>query len=137
MEQSKQKNASFDASEALHEQNLKCPVCTNFYDTKDRAPHILHCLHSCCYACLRTRTRSEMVQCPVCTEVCEVPNNEIDVLPVDNARQHLVKFFKVDNSTQVCIACYTWEIGYTQIRYFIWICTGLLLKCRLAIAYTY
>ena len=36
-----------------------------------------------------------MVQCPVCNEVCEVPNNEIDVLPVDHARQHLVKFFKV------------------------------------------
>ena len=46
-----------------------------------------------------------MVQCPVCNEVCEVPNNEIDVLPVDNARQHLVKFFKVSIQCVLIMFC--------------------------------
>ncbi|XP_060583449.1 uncharacterized protein LOC132739698 isoform X2 [Ruditapes philippinarum] len=97
----------FDADDALQEQNLKCPVCKHYYDTKDRNPHILHCLHGTCHACLKTRVRAEMVQCPVCSEVHEVPNNEIELLPVDHARQHLVKFYKVRNRAQEigCDSC--------------------------------
>ena len=79
---------------------MKCPVCTSFYDTRDKAPRVLHCLHSCCHSCLKSRVRGEMVQCPVCTEVHDVPNNECRDLPVDHARQHLVKFYKVFNSSR-------------------------------------
>ncbi|XP_053404507.1 uncharacterized protein LOC123554052 isoform X2 [Mercenaria mercenaria] len=101
------KGKLFDADDALQEQNLKCPVCKNYYDTRARNPHILHCLHSTCNACLKSRVRAEMVQCPVCSEVHEVPNNEIELLPVDHARQHLVKFYKVRNRSQEigCDSC--------------------------------
>ncbi|WAR27777.1 LIN41-like protein, partial [Mya arenaria] len=97
----------FDADDALQEQNLKCPVCKNFYDTRDRNPHVLQCLHSTCRACLQSRVRAEMAQCPQCSEVNEVPNNDLQQLPVDHARQHLVKFFKVRNrSSEIgCDSC--------------------------------
>ncbi|KAK3601956.1 hypothetical protein CHS0354_001779 [Potamilus streckersoni] len=86
-------------SAILHESHLKCPVCRNFYDSDSHLPLLLPCLHTCCSSCLKERVKIEMVQCPSCTEVHEIPNNDISKLARDYGRDHLVKCFKVQNRT--------------------------------------
>ena len=64
--------------------HLTCSLCLDKYDTKDRMPKSLPCLHSFCRQCLvlflENHRDESNLPCPICREVFPQPENGVDGL---------------------------------------------------------
>ncbi|XP_041455845.1 E3 ubiquitin-protein ligase TRIM33-like [Lytechinus variegatus] len=84
-------------------QSLECPVClTTFTD-----PKILSCSHTYCKVCLEKLLEchgdGQMIRCPVCKAVTQVPHQDVDKLPASLALRKLID--DVKNQHQICTNC--------------------------------
>ena len=51
---------------------LKCCICLETYDDKDRIPIALICKHHLCKACAEKLVKNQNITCPKCRHVTEI-----------------------------------------------------------------
>ena len=88
-------------TQAVNEQVLSCPICTEPYTAAgDQQPKSLPCHHSLCLQCVKIladKSRGTTIQCPTCRKVSNVPglggvssipNNYLILELLDIVKQH-------------------------------------------------
>ena len=84
---------TIDGGRRQNEERYNCPICTD--NMLLRQPrHLISCRHTFCTECVRELVRridwgSTALECPVCRIVTEVPNRDVDRLPLDFTLQEM------------------------------------------------
>lgn len=97
-----------NAVEALKEDFLHCPICTNRF----KIPKILPCIHSFCQECLEKyvqRLNSKQLPCPVCREVCDLTETGVKGLQTNfhliNLAERMDLLGRLDSSESNSLSC--------------------------------
>lgn len=115
---SRKRNLIFD-EERFEETFLKCLICRENFDSKEKAPKMLPCHHTFCLECLRQMFRVEgefrqnltstfrsmpfavKISCPTCREGLIVSESEIKRLPMDHTVTELLSFVEGTGKTDI------------------------------------
>ncbi|XP_072049078.1 E3 ubiquitin-protein ligase TRIM45-like [Amphiura filiformis] len=94
---------------------LTCSLCTNLYNSEDRVPKCLPCLHCFCKSCLERHIAGKPeVSCPDCRKQCVVPeggaNGFVTNFNVGNLREYQIltqepRLLPENDGDQICNSC--------------------------------
>ncbi|KAK6479531.1 E3 ubiquitin-protein ligase RNF182-like [Huso huso] len=70
-------------------EELECKICYNRYNTRNRKPKVLSCLHRICTKCLKKivdvgDSSPSIISCPFCRHETHVPDEEVWLLEDDS-----------------------------------------------------
>ena len=93
-------------NEELVQRELQCPVCKeDFSFEEDKYPRLLPCLHIVGTDCLNKCVNGDQLTCPICEEIHEIKDENVDQLPRDYSRQNLEMYrqLKWDKNLVHCV----------------------------------
>ncbi len=99
---SKQPRSSSNPKSQSISSQATCKLCSKFFTD----PRLLPCLHSFCFKCLTSKTKS----CPTCKKAFKLPEGGLSVLPKDLRKQYEVEVaeyaLKIETSSDIaCDRC--------------------------------
>ncbi len=99
---SKQPRSSSDPKSQSIFSQATCKLCSKFFTD----PRLLPCLHSFCFKCLTSKTKS----CPTCKKAFKLPEGGLSALPKDFRKQYEVEVaeyaLKIETSSDIaCDRC--------------------------------
>ncbi|XP_053407929.1 transcription intermediary factor 1-beta-like [Mercenaria mercenaria] len=94
-----------DTTSEINRQLLECPVCCENYNDDARVPRAILCGHSFCTTCLKKMLRDKNITCPLCQAVHAVRDGDVNSIPKDNTRRHLMDILNKKCTRQICTQC--------------------------------
>ncbi|XP_071836446.1 uncharacterized protein [Apostichopus japonicus] len=87
---------------------FECSICLDLF----KEPKLLPCLHRFCKQCLEPMLDRHVgrFECPLCKDVCKIPNNRIDGFKTDFHMQSMLQFIQLQKTFEnkeerECISC--------------------------------
>ena len=95
--------------EHVRQKFLECGTCMNEYNSTDKKPRVLPCLHSFCDQCIKVLRTRDVIKCTSCEETNDIPGGDTNNIPVDESREYLVNYTKVQSKSGpiICEECDT------------------------------
>ncbi|XP_071826906.1 uncharacterized protein [Apostichopus japonicus] len=108
---------------------FECSICLDLF----KEPKQLPCLHRFCKQCLEPLLEEQAVtfECPLCKDVCKVPNNRIDGFKTDFHMKSMLQFIQLQKTFEnkeerECIGCEE----KLKVTAYCFMCNGFLcVKC--------
>ncbi|XP_069111397.1 E3 ubiquitin-protein ligase TRIM45-like isoform X2 [Argopecten irradians] len=93
--------------EQLQDKFLNCNNCQMSYDSDEKHPRLLPCLHTLCYMCLKDKVQNKKVACPKCKVEHKANSTDLKDFIRDDTREDLMDFVRVQKGTSevTCQAC--------------------------------
>ncbi|XP_071827043.1 uncharacterized protein [Apostichopus japonicus] len=104
---------------------FECSICLDLF----KEPKQLPCLHRFCKQCLESILEGQVgtFECPLCKDVCKIPNNRIDGFKTDFHMKSMLQFIQLQKTFEnkeerECIGCEE----NLKVTSYCFICTGFL-----------
>ncbi|XP_060081552.1 E3 ubiquitin-protein ligase TRIM45-like [Ylistrum balloti] len=88
----------------LKEKFLRCHNCRTSYDSDDKHPRLLPCLHTLCFKCVKDKVADKKIMCPKCKVEHKTSSTDMKEFPRDDTREDLMDFVRVQEAPSE-IAC--------------------------------
>lgn len=104
--------------EHVRQKFLECGICRNEYNNNDRKPRVLPCLHSFCDQCVKTLVTRDIIKCSSCKEGYDIPGGDTCNFPVDESREYLINYRKVQSKSGqiICEECDLKKMATSRCR---------------------
>ncbi|XP_071836459.1 uncharacterized protein [Apostichopus japonicus] len=104
---------------------FECSICLDLF----KEPKLLPCLHRFCKQCLEAILEGQAgtFECPLCKDVCNIPNNRIDGFKTDFHMKSMLQFIQLQKTFEnkeerECIGCEK----KSKVTAYCFICKGFL-----------
>ncbi|XP_071811219.1 uncharacterized protein [Apostichopus japonicus] len=92
----------------IEDKFFECSICLDLL----KEPKLLPCLHRFCKQCLESILQGQVgtIECPLCKDVCKIPNNRIDGFKTDFHMKTMLQFIQLQKTFEnreerECIGC--------------------------------
>ncbi|XP_071811353.1 uncharacterized protein [Apostichopus japonicus] len=92
----------------IEDKFFECSICLDLF----KEPKLLPCLHRFCKQCLEPLLEGQVgtFECPLCKDVCKIPNNRIDGFKTDFHMKSMLQFIQLQKTFEnreerECIGC--------------------------------
>ncbi|XP_071841747.1 uncharacterized protein [Apostichopus japonicus] len=92
----------------IEDKFFECSICLDLF----KEPKLLPCLHRLCKQCLEPILEGKIgtFECPLCKDVCKIPNNRIDGFKTDFHMKSMLQFIQLQKTFEneeerECIGC--------------------------------
>ncbi|XP_071855244.1 uncharacterized protein [Apostichopus japonicus] len=91
----------------IEDKFFECSICLDLF----KEPKLLPCLHRFCKQCLEPLLgQAGTFECPLCKDVCKIPNNRIDGFKTDFHMKSMLQFIQLQKTFEnkeerECIGC--------------------------------
>ncbi|XP_071824810.1 uncharacterized protein [Apostichopus japonicus] len=92
----------------IEDKFFECSICLDLF----KEPKLLPCLHRFCKPCLEPILEGQVgtFECPLCKDVCNIPNNRIDGFKTDFHMKSMLQFIQLQKTfeneeVRVCAGC--------------------------------
>ncbi|XP_071811299.1 uncharacterized protein [Apostichopus japonicus] len=92
----------------IEDKFFECSICLDLF----KEPKQLPCLHRFCKQCLESLLEGQVgtFECPLCKDVCKIPNNRIDGFKTDFHMKSMLQFIQLQKTIEneevrVCVCC--------------------------------
>ncbi|XP_071824837.1 uncharacterized protein [Apostichopus japonicus] len=92
----------------IEDKFFECSICLDLF----KEPKLLPCLHRFCKPCLEPILEGQVgtFKCPLCKDVCKIPNNRIDGFKTDFHMKSMLQFIQLQKTfeneeVRVCVGC--------------------------------
>ncbi|XP_071834603.1 uncharacterized protein [Apostichopus japonicus] len=92
----------------IEDKFFECSICLDLF----KEPKLLPCLHRFCKQCLEPIIEGKVgtFECPLCKDVCKIPNNRIDGFKTDFHMKSMLQFIQLQKTFEnreerECIGC--------------------------------
>ncbi|XP_071827074.1 uncharacterized protein [Apostichopus japonicus] len=104
---------------------FECSICLDLF----KEPKLLPCLHRFCKLCLESLLEGQVgtFECPLCKDVCKIPNNRSDGFKTDFHMKRMMQFIQLQKTFEnkeerECIGCEE----KLKVTAYCFICNGFL-----------
>ncbi|XP_071813467.1 uncharacterized protein [Apostichopus japonicus] len=87
---------------------FECSICLDLF----KEPKLLPCLHRFCKQCLEPILEGQVgtFECPLCKDICKIPNNRIDGFKTDFHMKSMLQFIQLQKTIEneeerECVGC--------------------------------
>ncbi|XP_071811327.1 uncharacterized protein [Apostichopus japonicus] len=92
----------------IEDKFFECSICLDLFEE----PKLLPCLHRLCKQCLESLLEGQVgtFKCPLCNDVCKIPNNRIDGFKTDFHMKSMLQFIQLQKTfenkeVRACVGC--------------------------------